>query len=65
MQNNSIGGTGATGGNSTAPADGGNASAGNDQLQAAFGSAISQAQKTLQVTTEMGAILYAMKQRPQ
>lgn len=52
-----------TGTNGTG-AGGNNASAGNEQLQAAFDSAIAQAQKTLEITTEKGAQLYALKQRP-
>lgn len=54
--------TGAGAGGTAANANG--ASAGNEQLQAAFDSAIAQAQKTLEITTEKGAQLYALKQRP-
>lgn len=53
-----------------APAGGGTAAAGGDgqgnsALTQAFDSAIQQAQKTLEISTEKGATLYAMKQRPQ
>ncbi|MCB1429819.1 MAG: hypothetical protein KDJ48_00415 [Nitratireductor sp.] len=46
-------------------AAGGNAGAGNEQLTQAFDTAIQQAQQTLAISTEKGAQLYALKQRPQ
>ena len=68
MQNTSVGGTG-TGTGTTGTTEGGGempgAGAGNDQLQAAFNTAITQAQRTLTITTVMGADLYALKQRAQ
>ncbi|MEZ5792468.1 MAG: hypothetical protein R3D34_17370 [Nitratireductor sp.] len=44
---------------------GGNPAAGNEQLTQAFDTAIQQAQQTLAISTEKGAQLYALKQRPQ
>jgi hypothetical protein len=68
MQNTSVGGTG-TGTGTTGATEGGGempgAGTGNDQLQAAFNTAITQAQRTLTITTVMGADLYALKQRAQ
>ncbi len=57
-------------GNTVAAGTGTNANAsvaadGNQQLQAAFDTAIAQAQKTLEITTVRGAELYALKQRAQ
>jgi hypothetical protein len=65
---NGITGGGATTG--SAAASGGSTSstgdaAGNNQLTQAFDNAIQQARETLAISTEKGAILYALKQRPQ
>jgi hypothetical protein len=64
MQNNAIGAGGGVGAAAGAQG-GGEAAAGNEQLQQAFDQAISQAQKTLEISTKKGAQLYALKQRPQ
>jgi hypothetical protein len=62
VQNNAVGqNTGAAGGNAAQGGDSG----GNQQLEAAFDQAIQQAQKTLEISTKKGAVLYALKQRPQ
>lgn len=58
----SAGGAAAAGGGAGAA---GGDSQGNDALSQAFDAAIQKAQKTLEITTEKGAELYAMKQRPQ
>lgn len=58
----SAGGAAAAGGGA---AGAGGDSQGNDALSQAFDAAIQKAQKTLEITTEKGAELYAMKQRPQ
>ena len=65
MQNNAVGAGGGAGAAAGGAAGGGDAGAGNEQLTHAFDQAISQAQKTLEISTTKGAQLYALKQRPQ
>jgi hypothetical protein len=55
------GSAGAGGGSTSGTGD----TAGNDQLTQAFDNAIQQAQQTLAISTQKGAVLYALKQRPQ
>lgn len=60
MENNGVGATSTGGAGASASSDDG--ASGNDALAAAFDSAINKAAKTLELTTEKGADLYAMKQ---
>ena len=53
------GGTGSTGSTGSTGAAGGEA---NNQLSQAFDKAMEKAAKTLEITTEKGAELYALKQ---
>jgi hypothetical protein len=68
MQNTAVNGAGGatktTGTGNATGNTGATGNAGNEQLEAAFNSAIAQAQKTLEISTEKGAQLYALKQRP-
>lgn len=63
MENDAIGGNAARGA-TTGGADAGGAGGGdsNAQLSKAFDTAMEKAAKTLQITTEKGAELYALKQ---
>ena len=62
MENQGIGGNTNANGANGAAAGGAGGNDSNEQLSKAFDTAMEKAAKTLQITTEKGAELYALKQ---